>query len=78
MITNNEYCRGPGIWKLNMQLLKDEKLQKDVKNEISLTIQECNKEQNNVVQCWECIKVNCTKVLKCYSQQRSQKKKKIT
>ena len=68
-ITNNEYCRGPGIWKLNTQLLKDEKLLKNVKNEILLTIQECNKGQNDAVQCWECIKVNCTEVLKYYSQQ---------
>ena len=76
-IQNDDFKRGPGTWKFNVKLLKNEMFVDKIKKEIALTVDECDAMQEHIFTKWECVKRNCTRVAKEFSKNSSKKKNEL-
>ena len=67
-LTNNEFRRGPGIWKFNTKLLMNDEFNHKTREKIIATLNKCKNQNVCIFERWECVKKRCTVVTKEYSK----------
>ena len=74
-VEDNTLKRGPGIWKLNNTLLKDDNFCELIKTTIGESESMCNRTGWNPIQKWEFIKGRICKKARKFGKNRSQQKR---
>ena len=76
-IIDNELKRGPGVWKFNDSLLKNDKFLGCMTEQINDILKGCERADLNPIDKWEHIKIRCRKFTQKYTKNKSNNNKRL-